>query len=606
VSAAPSLSETPALSSATRRALAQYAVLRRPDAGEGLANGLAVDAAGEAPTLEAAAFKQLRALLGPADRWELPTGDDSRWYRPLTGAYSEQLARYRTMWEPADAEVIELHHARLLEPEEVAYVVFRPLFEVREVLAKAQKRADGLFGSSPPSRTGDVAGAIREAFTLALGANPSGERALHQEVLTPGDVVGERYEVVERLGGGAHAEVYRALDRFVPDHEVALKIGRAELRSAAERLHALREIHCLASVFHPSVVHLQHHGWHGDRLWFAMPLYRGQTLEARIEEGPLGRQEALSIFRPLALALDTLHGAGIRHQDIKPENVLLAKTVAGDEESGDILPVLIDFGVAVSAGEVFLAGTPEYLAPEVARQLRGEDQDLDGKADVFSLALCLRDALSPGCFAEGPEVPVQEVIDERATQPVELPTEKDLADLGPHFRRWLASDPDQRPDARTFARDLDLLLEPERKRERRRRRFRWIANGIFISLTVFGALGYGLFERSERHRMAAEASARNAELQEARATRASERAAEVETALQEEVEQRTALESEVQRLSRGSLSRQELAEKLAEAEAANVELDSQVQSLSFRLRQLQRTNADLSEAYTHLREQQGQ
>ena len=75
MSAAPSLSETPALSSATRRALAQYAVLRRPDAGEGLANGLAVDAAGEAPTLEAAAFKQLRALLDQIDpRWAEKTG----------------------------------------------------------------------------------------------------------------------------------------------------------------------------------------------------------------------------------------------------------------------------------------------------------------------------------------------------------------------------------------------------------------------------------------------------------------------------------------------------------------------------------------------------
>src|SRR5690606_26644794 len=155
-----------------------------------------------------------------------------------------------------------------------------------------------------------------------------------------------------------------AKDTEVPGHVVALKLLHQPACSADARQAALRELHHIAAVFHPSVVQFKDHGWHEGRLWFVMPWYEGETLESRLQRGSLSRAEARRIFEPLARALAAMHAVGIRHQDIKPDNIFLAR-VDGD---GSVLPVLIDLGVAAKEAEMVVAGTPTYFAPEVAAQ----------------------------------------------------------------------------------------------------------------------------------------------------------------------------------------------------------------------------------------------
>src|SRR5690606_2592604 len=98
--------------------------------------------------------------------------------------------------------------------------------------------------------------------------------------------------------------------------------------------------------FHPSIVQFKDHGWHESRLWFVMPWYEGESLQARIDRQPLSRTEARQIFEPLARALAAMHASGLRHQDVKPENIFLANIKRHGEGVSDILPVLLDLGVA--------------------------------------------------------------------------------------------------------------------------------------------------------------------------------------------------------------------------------------------------------------------
>src|SRR5688572_22887850 len=257
----------------------------------------------------------------------------------------------------------------------------------------------------------------------------SNDASLEPPLLEIGAVVGERYEVECLLGAGTFAQVYRARDLLVPDHSVSLKISRDPATDDQAVSAAKRELQLIASVFHPSVVQLKDHGWHDNRLWFVMPLYRGETLATRLSRGDLSRRESREIFEALAEALATLHAAGVRHQDIKPDNIFLAQL---DPESERRLPVLIDLGLAVKDAELVLAGTPTYLAPEVAARFAGvpDPAPIGPKADVFALALTLRQTLdaSPADSVTS----VDEFVSRRARVAPRAPSRRDLKDLRGH------------------------------------------------------------------------------------------------------------------------------------------------------------------------------
>jgi hypothetical protein len=304
-------------------------------------------------------------------------------------------------------------------------------------------------------------------------------------------------------------------------------------------------------------VQFKDHGWHESRLWFVMPWYKGETLDARISRGPLSRREARDIFEPLARALATMHESGIRHQDVKPDNIFLAE-LPGFATAGGVLPVLLDLGVAAKEAEMVVAGTPTYFAPEVAAQFAAvpKPHPIGSKADVFSLALSLKNSLEPDSQDEVAAGAVETFIDHRAKEPPEPPLDADLRFLRPHFEKWMAMDPGERPTAQELASQLAILTAPEDRRARLISLAKWLGPLLATLAVTFAAVVF-IMDREAR-------------LQELEAEQARLEAAETRDSLVEEEGRRRALEVDVRHArdeyERSELTRGDLANRLAETE----------------------------------------
>ena len=304
-------------------------------------------------------------------------------------------------------------------------------------------------------------------------------------LLAVGDMIGERYVVEQVISSGGFGTVYRAKDRQIENHEVAVKLLHKPAASDAEREAALRELTLIASVSHPSVVQFKDYGWQQGRLWFAMPWYKGKPLDQRYDDGTgqpsLSRAEARPLFERLLRGLAAMHDVGIHHHDIKPENIFVAD-IAGFEGG---LPVLLDLGIAAKRGEGPKGLTPEYAAPEIAASALGDkSRPIGSAADVFSLSLVLRNFLEPETAPKvGDElVPLLQV---RANEPVPKFERRELRYLQPCFDRWLSLDPLERPTAGQMATELAVLTEPEERREARVRILRRVVPVVLVAaLTV--------------------------------------------------------------------------------------------------------------------------
>jgi serine/threonine protein kinase len=188
------------------------------------------------------------------------------------------------------------------------------------------------------------------------------------------------YTIVERIGRGGMASVYRAYEAAL-DRHVALKILPHELleRSGfSERFS--REARLIARLEHPNIVPLYAFGIDAEVPWMALRLVTGGHLGERLEASPLPIDPGLRMFRMIASALDHAHAHAVIHRDLKPQNVLLG-------ERGELY--LADFGVArlLEAGTALTQtgaaiGTPQYMAPE---QAKGED--VGPAADIYALGV---------------------------------------------------------------------------------------------------------------------------------------------------------------------------------------------------------------------------
>ena len=193
-----------------------------------------------------------------------------------------------------------------------------------------------------------------------------------------------KYQIVEFLGRGAMADVYKAYQPALGRH-VAIKILHAFLAADEDFLSRFqREAQAIAALRHPRIVQVYDFDVADDSYYMVMEFLDGHTLEVQLQEMEANNEimlfsEAIRITRDAASALSYAHGRGMIHRDIKPANIMI------DRENQVILT---DFGIAkilsstrhTATGSI--VGTPYYMSPE-----QGQGDVADARSDLYSLGI---------------------------------------------------------------------------------------------------------------------------------------------------------------------------------------------------------------------------
>ena len=277
------------------------------------------------------------------------------------------------------------------------------------------------------------------------------------------------YQLVERLGGGAMATVYRAVDERT-SRAVAVKVLRPDA-DAVMRERFRREALTHSNLNHPNIVQILDIGQDptSGLTYIAMELVDGPNL-SEVMEGVarLSPAAAAAALAPIAAALDYSCRQGVIHRDVKPSNVLLRRVhedtpnairIAGLDVP--VLPLLSDFGIAraldapdlTSAGRTI--GTPTYMSPEQC----ADSHEIDGRSDLYSLG-----AVFYRCVVGRPPFggTTTQILHAHVYDPLTIP-DSVLAELPPVaiqlLQRSLAKDPSLRyADGAAMAADLQTLI----------------------------------------------------------------------------------------------------------------------------------------------------
>jgi eukaryotic-like serine/threonine-protein kinase len=264
-----------------------------------------------------------------------------------------------------------------------------------------------------------------------------------------------RYHIIDKLGEGGMATVYKAYDTRL-ERDVAIKVIRVDQFSPATLQSVLarfeREAKSLARLTHPNVVHISDYGEQDNVPYLVMDYLPGGTLKSRLGQ-PLKWQEACKLLLPIAQALGYAHEQNLIHRDVKPANILL--TNKGQ-------PMLTDFGIAKildTGGQTLTAtgvgiGTPEYMAPE---QWTGKTTP---QSDIYSLGVVMYEMLT-GRTPFSSDTPAA-ILLKQATEPLPRPMQyaQDLPEaVEKVLIKALAREPaDRYQTMDDFARALEGLL----------------------------------------------------------------------------------------------------------------------------------------------------
>jgi serine/threonine protein kinase len=274
--------------------------------------------------------------------------------------------------------------------------------------------------------------------------------------------LGQRYEIIEKIGEGAFANVYKVLDKDL-NLRLAAKVLRSELvADDTIRERFVREANLAITLTHENLVGM--YGYNVSRSgqpFIVMDCLDGRSLAAILaEEGPLHKDRFISVFSQVLEGLSHAHLKGLIHRDLKPENIIVVEASPGVE-----VVKLLDFGIAKStdstlrtdpnltqAGEVF--GTPAFMSPE---QCLGLEVDL--RTDIYALGCVMHAALEGNAPFSGSNI-VQIIAQHLNQEPpnMVLSTGSDYKGIGKIIQKCMAKEPSGRyQDTLELKRDLDLV-----------------------------------------------------------------------------------------------------------------------------------------------------
>ena len=267
------------------------------------------------------------------------------------------------------------------------------------------------------------------------------------------------YRILEKVGAGGMGEVYRAHDARL-NRDVALKVLPASFASDPDRLRRFTlEAQTAGGLNHPNVLTIYEIGSHDGQPFLASELLTGETLRAKLDQGPIPLSKALDYARQTAAGLAAAHARQITHRDIKPDNLFI---------TGDGRVKILDFGLARQSGPATTAsedtrletgtspgvvlGTVGYMSPE---QVRG--QPVDHRSDLFSLGVVLYEMLSgTRPFARNSAVETMNAILTEDPPELVAPGRALPPALATVVRHCLEKQPDERFQS---ARDLAFALQ---------------------------------------------------------------------------------------------------------------------------------------------------
>ncbi len=211
----------------------------------------------------------------------------------------------------------------------------------------------------------------------------------------PGSRIGP-YELIRKLGSGGGGVVFLARQEQPLQRQVSLTIARISLDEDESRWRFEVERQAISRMEHPGIAKVLDAGLTADdRPWIAMEYIPGEAITTWCDSHRLGLTERAALMAEVCDAVHHAHQKGVLHRDLKPSNVLVT-----EDQDGSSRPCLIDFGIArlndvdadarrTRPGR--LPGTPAYMSPE---QLRGEQDAIDARTDIFSLGVILYELLT--------------------------------------------------------------------------------------------------------------------------------------------------------------------------------------------------------------------
>lgn len=278
-------------------------------------------------------------------------------------------------------------------------------------------------------------------------------------ILSPGDIVADKYRIERFIGEGGMGTVYAAVN-LLTGRTVALKWLRMDLstnETFAQRF--MREARVSGKLDHPNIVNVYDVGRHRGTIFMVMELLRGEPFDAWLRRVKPTPTECIGRLMPALRAVAAAHTLGVIHRDLKPEHIYLSRGADGSTRQTKVL----DFGIAKELGSPdsstsltspgSLIGTVHYMAPEQVRNSRY----VDVRSDVYALGVILYYALGGGLPYDGDSI-AELILKVAEAKPESLSKrnpkiQKKLADV---VMRAMSKDPNRRyQTVAEFARALE-------------------------------------------------------------------------------------------------------------------------------------------------------